>query len=574
MRVKDAHHLSQDESTSGALRSVSTILERGVADMASVFDAFGVGIYCLDRDGRFGYVNPAAETLLGWRAEQLLGRSAHDLIHHSRPDGSPLPRDECSFFRAVRRGATRRELNDVFWRKDGSAMPVVYTLAPLHDDDEHVGAIVMFADESARRRDAELLRVRTSQQAALAELGLRALGGGELQDLFQHAGAVVARTLNAEFSQVLELIDEQQGLRLVAGVGWRAGTVGAAHVGLDQESQAGFAVASDQSVVVDDWRAETRFSAAPLLRAHGVVSGVSAVIHGRDHPWGGEPWGVVGAHSRLAREFSPEDVNFVESVANTLALAIERRETEEELWQRNAEMANLTGQLTRLADERRRILADALDAEDRTRERVSQLLHDEVLQSLLSARQDLGKARRHRGGDDDAVRQAGDAVVEAIGELRSAVVALHPVTRARGGIAAAIRAVADIHATRGGFEVALNLQPQASGFHDQLIVSLVRELLANVTQHAQASRVTIGLRRTREHIVFEVADNGCGMGPGRPEEALAQGHVGLASIAMRVESCGGRFELIGNRSEGTRARAVLPAARARGSSGSRRGSRD
>lgn len=538
--------------------------------MASVFDAFGVGIYCLDREGRFGYLNPAAETLLGWRAAELLGRFAHDLIHHSQADGSPLPREECPFYQAVRRGATRRELNDLFWRKDGSAVPVVYTLAPLHDDDEeHVGAIVMFADESERRRDTALLGARTAQQAALAELGLRALGAGALQDLFQHASALVARMLNAEFSQVLKLIDEQQGLQLVAGVGWRAGTEDATQVRLDRESQAGFALATDRSVVVHDWRTETRFSAAPLLSAHGVISGVSVVIHGRDRPWGSEPWGIVGAHSRLGCAFSAEDVNFLESVANTLALAIERRETEEELWQRNAEMARLTGELTRLADERRRIMADALDAEDHTRERISQLLHDEVLQNLLSARQDLAKARRNRGEGDHAVGQAAEAVVEAISELRSAVVALHPVTRTRGGIAAAIRAVADMHAARGGFDVVLKLQPQAGGFHDQLIVSLVRELLANVAQHAEARQVTISLRRTRGHVLLDVADNGRGMGTGRPEEALAQGHVGLASIAMRVESYGGRFELSANRPEGTRARALLPAAPAGGSSRSR-----
>jgi GAF domain-containing protein len=252
----------------------------------------------------------------------------------------------------------------------------------------HAGAIGLFADESERRRDAELLRIRTDQRAALADLGLRALGGGAVQDLLEHASASVAKMLDVEFSEVLELVDEESGLRLVAGVGWRTGTVGAAHVGLDSESQAGFALARDQPVVVEDWRAETRFGAPLLLREHGVVSGAVVVIHGRDRPWGTEPWGVVGVHTRLPRTFTAEDIAFLESVANTLALAIERGEAEQKLRQRNSEMAELAEQVARLADERRRIMADALDAEDRTREHISQLLHDEVLQSLLSARQD------------------------------------------------------------------------------------------------------------------------------------------------------------------------------------------
>ena len=76
------------------LLNVPAILEAGVSDVVSVFDAFDVGIYCADLDGIFTYVNPAGQTLLGWDAEELLGRRAHDVIHHSQPDGSPFPLDE------------------------------------------------------------------------------------------------------------------------------------------------------------------------------------------------------------------------------------------------------------------------------------------------------------------------------------------------------------------------------------------------------------------------------------------------------------------------------------------------
>jgi len=541
------------------LPSVPPILERGVSEVASVFDLFEVGVYCVNLGGYFTYVNPAGEALLGWDAGELLGRHAHDTIHHSQPDGSPFPREECPFYQALQCARAERELDDMFWKRDGSALHVAHSIAPLYEDGEHVGAIVVFADVGERHRDAELLRIRTAQQAALAELGLRALGGGALQDLLQHASALVAKMLDVEFSQVLELIDEEHGLRLVAGVGWRAGTVGEAHVGLDRDSPAGFALACDQPIVVGDWRAERRFRAPPLLLEHGVVSGVSVVIHGRDRPCGTEPWGVVGAHTRLPRTFGAEEVNFLQSVANTLALAIERSEAEQELRQRNTEITHLAEQVARLADERRRIMAEALDAEDRTRERISQLLHDEVLQSLLTARQDLAKATTTGSAEDDPATQAREAVVEAISELRGAVIALHPVTLAKGGLAAAIKATADVHARRGGFDVTLNVEPDASSSRDQLIVSLAQELLNNVAQHAHASHVTIALRRTREDIVLEVADDGSGMDPARPREALDRGHIGLASIAMRVESCGGRLELTADAGQGTRVRAVLPA---------------
>jgi PAS domain S-box-containing protein len=523
----------------------SSVLERGISEVGPVFDLFEIGVYCVNLEGCFKYVNPAGEALLGWGADELLERHAHDTIHHSRSDGSPFPREECPFYEALVRGSAEREFDDVFWRKDGSPLQVSHSIAPLHEDGKHAGSIVVFADVGERQRDGELLRARAAQQAGLAELGLRALGGGPLQELLEHASATVANILGVPFSHVLELIGEEHGLRLVAGVGWRPGIVGAAYVGLDRESQAGFALASDQPVVVEDWGVERRFRSPSLLHEHDVMSGIVVVIHGRDRPWGTEPWGVLGAHSRLPRAFSPVDIAFLQSVANTLALAIERSEAEREV--------------SVLADERRRIMADALAAEDRTREQISQLLHDEVLQSLLSARQDLARAQRTAGGNDDLVTRARETVLEAIAELRDAVTALHPVTRVRGGLLEAIRAIADVHARRGGFGVSLNVEPEASGVRDQLIVSLARELLSNAAQHAEASHVAINLRHAREGVLFEVADDGRGMDPDRPREALDSGHIGLASIAMRVEACGGRFELESRPGEGTRVRVMLPA---------------
>ncbi|MGH2929896.1 MAG: PAS domain-containing protein, partial [Solirubrobacteraceae bacterium] len=132
------------------------MLERGVSDVASVFDAFGVGIYCADLDGRFTYVNPAGQTLLGWRAEELHGRPVHDTIHHSHPDGSPFARAACPLQRALGLGIAGQELDDLFWRKDGSPLEVAQTVAPLHEGTERVGAIVVFIDVRQRRRDTDL----------------------------------------------------------------------------------------------------------------------------------------------------------------------------------------------------------------------------------------------------------------------------------------------------------------------------------------------------------------------------------------------------------------------------------
>ena len=525
--------------------------------MASVFDAFGVGIYCVDLDGRFTYVNPAGQALLGWGAEELLGRLVHDTIHHSHPDGSLFARGDCPLYRALELGTAGQELDDLFWRKDGSPLEVAQTIAPLHENDERVGAIVVFIDVRQRRRDTELLRSRAAQQSALAQLGLLALGGGSLQALLEKATVLVAETLDVDLTGALELDPDAHCLRLRAGVGFRTGRVGTATVETGRGSLAGFTVARDEPVVVEDLRTERRFRPPPLMVEHGIVSALGVVIHSRNDLQGTVPWGVLGAHTCSPRTFTEEDINFLHTVANTLGLAIERNDAEHAFRQRNREIAELAEQVSKLADDRRRIMADALDAEDRTREQISQLLHDEVLQSLLTARQDLAKLGPTAGAAErDAASRGREAIVAAIRELRNAVVALHPVTLEQAGLPSAIKAIADLHAKRGGFEVTLNIEPRVSGLRDQLIVSLAQELLSNIGKHAQASHVTITLRRTRNRIVFEVADDGRGMTPARRQRGAR-----ARARGPRVDRDAGRVtRRNGSNSPATQMRALASAA--------------
>jgi signal transduction histidine kinase len=342
-------------------------------------------------------------------------------------------------------------------------------------------------------------------QEALAELGRAALDGRSLQAVLDYASVLVVETLDLDFCGILELVAGEDSLALRAGAGWREGRVG--------DLTAGF--------------------------EHDVHRGGSVVIHRRD-PSDGEmkPWGLLDGDSQARRAFTADDLNFLNAVANTLGLAIDCRAGEQEL---------------------RRMTADALEAEHRAHERISQLLHDEVLQSLLAARQDLAEADAPGTATDGVVARAREAVAAAIGELRNVVVALHPVTVEQRGLTSAIEATADFHAAGGGFEVSLSLAPESDGEWDQLIVSLAQELLSNIAQHAEARHVTIVLRRLDESLLFEIADDGRGMDPERAAEALDQGRIGLASIARRVESLGGRFDLMTDRGKGTRARVLLPA---------------
>lgn len=212
-------------------------------------------------------------------------------------------------------------------------------------------------------------------------------------------------------------------------------------------------------------------------------------------------------------------------------------------------------EIDRLVGERGRLVGQVLQAEERTRREIAQALHDDALQALLSAHQDLIEAAPGRSG----VQRAHDVVGDAIRRVREAVVALHPVTLERGGLEQALVAIAGEAERRGGFSCSVRVERSALGEHDELVLAVARELLTNAAAHSDASRVSVEVARQDESIALEVADDGRGLSEGTFESAMSEGHVGLASVAQRLEAIGGRFEISGRaRRRGTIARAVIP----------------
>ena len=116
-----------------------------------ILDAAGEGIYGLDNEGGTTFGNAATMDILGWKPENIIGKKAHDVHHHSHPDGSPYPRTECPIYAALKDGEVHRVDNEVFWHTNGSAVPVEYTSTPIWQDGKLNGAVVVFRDISERK---------------------------------------------------------------------------------------------------------------------------------------------------------------------------------------------------------------------------------------------------------------------------------------------------------------------------------------------------------------------------------------------------------------------------------------
>lgn len=176
-----------------------------------------------------------------------------------------------------------------------------------------------------KRRSYDELSTRLRQQAVVAELGRRALADTAVEDLMQTAVDEVAAELGAPFVSLAERSEEDDGFVVRAAVGLPE-TGGEPLVIRGSEGQAGFTFATGEPVIVADLEAESRFRRSRRLAALGARSSLSVRIASGDRPFG-----VLGAGSRRAADFSLDDATFLSGIANTLAAAIERSRSEARL---------------------------------------------------------------------------------------------------------------------------------------------------------------------------------------------------------------------------------------------------
>ena len=212
---------------------------------------------------------------------------------------------------------------------------------------------------------------------------------------------------------------------------------------------------------------------------------------------------------------------------------------------RNVEVMNLTV-------ERADLLEQALTAEVVEREWIAGHVHDETLQTLAVARQDIEEAIE---GDRAAMATARRHLDEAVQELRRTLVHVHPVSVAGQGLGPTLEVYAAQVLGRAGATWTVEVEPGAGEEHAALLYSLARELLGNAAKHAEAEHVSLTIARDGANVRLTVADDGVGVAPGALE---ARGHFGLLTARHRVAAAGGRMTLGSPAGGGARIEVELP----------------
>lgn len=332
IKTRIRNHLKRDRDD----KTIQRLLQQN----RMILDAAGEGIYGLDTQSLITFINPAACSMLGWQAEDLIGKSAHALLHHSRANGDPYPDQECSTYAAARDGTVQRNANDVFWRKDGSFFPVEYVSAPIREpvpgDQTGLtvarGVVVLFRDISQQKLlEAREVRSQISRIAisALLETSLEPLS---LSKQLHVALQIILSVswLSIEYKGSIFLVDEKENSLVMAA------QLGLSDVLLELCAKIPFGYCLCG-----------RAAQSKQLLFRNCVDGKHDVSFDGMHQHGhycvpilfqSKLIGVLNLYLPHNHPQDPEEDAFVVTIANTLAGIIMRRQLEEQLEQSRKEL--------------------------------------------------------------------------------------------------------------------------------------------------------------------------------------------------------------------------------------------
>ena len=175
-----------------------------------ILEAAGEGIYGINAEGKATFVNRAAQEMLGWDAEDLIGRELHSIIHHTHMSGDHFPAEQCPIYDSFRRDKTVRVEDDAFWRKDGKPILVEYVSTPIYDHGVLAGAVVIFRDVTERKENEKKLR-NALQEVEDLRVKLEQENDyllTEIRNVRSHAGMIgqsaAIRNLNAQIDLVAD----------------------------------------------------------------------------------------------------------------------------------------------------------------------------------------------------------------------------------------------------------------------------------------------------------------------------------------------------------------------------------
>ncbi|HYO64261.1 MAG TPA: PAS domain S-box protein, partial [Pyrinomonadaceae bacterium] len=192
-------------------------LSQSRAQLETVFENATVGLFVMDARQHCTYMNPAAEKLTGFTLDEVQGQPLHYFVHHTRPDGTPFPIEECPIDQAFPQN-NQEQGEEVFVHKDGHFYPVAFTASPLREGGRPVGTVVEIRDTTEEKRAADererLLRLeREAREEAetIYQLGQVLSGELDLHRLVQAVTDAATEVTGAHFGSFFYNVLNEEG---------------------------------------------------------------------------------------------------------------------------------------------------------------------------------------------------------------------------------------------------------------------------------------------------------------------------------------------------------------------------
>ena len=539
------------EDANTNLAAANERLEQYQTYIDRVLNAIDDIFYVLDPDGTLHRWNESLREITGYSDSEIESMAAIDFI----ADGD---RDRITSAIAEGFETGSAQVEATLQTSDGERVPYEFAASRVETlDGEPVLAGIgrSVSERMARERELEH---RAHQQQVVADLGQLALETDDLDELMHDASRQVAAVLDTDYAKVLDLDDAGEELLLRQGVGWDDGLVGTATVAaVEANSQAAYTLEQDRPIVVEDLETDERFSGPALLTDHDVRSGISTIIGPVD-----DPWGILATHDTERKRFTDKDITFIQSVANILAEAIERRQY-------------------------RIDLEDLIEDLEESNERLEQFAYaasHDLQEPLRMVSSYLQLIERRYGDDLDEDGQEFLAfAVDGAERMREMIDGLLQYSRVetRGdpfepvdleAVLADVEKNLQMKIEEHGAEITAADLPRVEGDEGQLR-QVFQNLLSNAIEYSGEDdpRVHVSADRDGTTWTISVADNGIGIDPGEQErifEVFQRLHsrethsgtgIGLALCERIIERHGGEIWVDSEPGEGATFSFTLPA---------------
>jgi polar amino acid transport system substrate-binding protein len=157
------------EERTAQLKENQARLEQAEERSRLLLESAKEGIFGVAEDGLVNFINPAGLAMLGFEAKELVGQQIHPLIHHTRPDGTPYPLEECPMHHSLTQGVIGSRDDEVLWRKDSTSFPAEYNSVPIRKNGSIAGTVVIFRDISERKEAEEALKTSRATARGLLD---------------------------------------------------------------------------------------------------------------------------------------------------------------------------------------------------------------------------------------------------------------------------------------------------------------------------------------------------------------------------------------------------------------------